>query len=109
MHWITRPGSGPSDGGSAPLFAFNYVVCDSRFSAWKAAGYPPGFIPWNTSETAATATYRLVQNNITNYCTLLTVEFHYTPNAGINGLLRCRNTLGVISTTCSGGNIISAS
>ena len=109
VHWITRPGSGPSDGGSAPLFTFNYVVCDSRFSAWKAAGYPSGFIPWNTSETAATATYRLVQNNITNYCTLLTVEFHYTPNAGTNGLLRCRNTLGVISATCSGGNIISAS
>ena len=109
VHWITRPGSGPSDSGSAPLFTFNYVVCDSRFSAWKAAGYPSGFIPWNTSETAATTTYRLVQNNITNYCTLLTVEFHYTPNAGTNGLLRCRNTLGVISSTCRGGNIISAS
>ncbi len=109
VHWITRPGSDPSDGGSAPLFTLNYVVCDSRFSAWKAAGYPSGFIPWGTSETSATPAYRLVQNNITNYCTLLTVEFHYINNAGTNGLLRCRNTIGVISSTCSGGNIISAS
>ena len=25
--------------------------------------------------------------------------------AGINGLLRCRNALGLVGTTCSGGNI----
>ena len=32
----------------------------------------------------------------------------FPQRAGLLGL-RCRNTLGVISTTCSGGNIISAS
>ena len=110
LHWITAPGGDPSNGGSVPLFEFNYVICDSRYSAWKTAGYPSGFIPWNTSESSATPMHRLLQNNITNYCTLLPVEIHYTNNAATNGLLQCRNSFGLVGSRCdNAGNVISAS